>query len=256
MSVKMMSMVFERYPNGGGERVLALALADHADDGGGKIWPSVELLAKKTLQSERTVQYQLRKMVLMGWLIKVSDGGFGRRSTTEYQISDDWVKGAEIAPLEKINTPESLNLRVQPEVVKGAIAVASKGAIAVAPESSITIIEPSCREQVAAQAAPIKNLQLKKPIQQKLIPEKPKIFFDDAENKLCIPLEFYDPWETVFPSLDLDAEIGKAELWLIANPRKRKKQYEKFLFGWFSRAAESAKPRLFAKAALTQGARR
>ena len=34
MSVKVMTAVFERYPNGGGEMLLALALADHASDDG------------------------------------------------------------------------------------------------------------------------------------------------------------------------------------------------------------------------------
>ena len=34
MSVKVMTAVFERYPVGGGEMLLALALADHASDDG------------------------------------------------------------------------------------------------------------------------------------------------------------------------------------------------------------------------------
>ena len=32
MSVRIMSKVWELYPNGGGEMLLALALADHAHD--------------------------------------------------------------------------------------------------------------------------------------------------------------------------------------------------------------------------------
>ena len=62
MSIKLMSQIFDRYPNGGGEMLLALAIADHAHDDGTHIYPSVSALAKKTRQSERTVQYQLRKM--------------------------------------------------------------------------------------------------------------------------------------------------------------------------------------------------
>lgn len=34
MSIKVMTAVFDRYPNGGGEMLLALALADHASDDG------------------------------------------------------------------------------------------------------------------------------------------------------------------------------------------------------------------------------
>ncbi len=38
-------MVFDRYPNGGGEMLLALALADHAHDDGTHIFPSIARLA-------------------------------------------------------------------------------------------------------------------------------------------------------------------------------------------------------------------
>ena len=66
MSVRLISEVFARYPNGGGEMLLALALADHASDDGTRVYPSVKALAEKTRQSERTVQYQLRAMEAAG----------------------------------------------------------------------------------------------------------------------------------------------------------------------------------------------
>jgi len=98
MSVKVMTAVFERYPNGGGEMLLALALADHAADDGTSVYPSVRALAEKTRQSTRTVQYQMRRMEDMGWLILVNAGNGGRSMTSEYRISLEWIKGAEIAP--------------------------------------------------------------------------------------------------------------------------------------------------------------
>ena len=107
MSVKVMTAVFERYPNGGGEMLLALALADHASDDGTKVYPSIRALAEKTRQSERTVQYQLRRMEAMGWLILVSAGHGGRSMTSEYRINSEWIKGAEIAPFsEDPETPQ------------------------------------------------------------------------------------------------------------------------------------------------------
>jgi len=103
----MTGMVFDRYPGGGGEFALALALADNAHDDGTSIYPSVETLAKKSRQSERSVQYQLRKMQKMGWLILVSEGG-GRLpgfnsggKARQYRINPAWIKGADIAPLER-----------------------------------------------------------------------------------------------------------------------------------------------------------
>jgi len=96
-----MTAVFERYPNGGGELLLALALSDHASDDGTKVYPSIKRLADKTRQSERTVQYQLRRMQSAGWLILVGAGNGGRSKTSEYRISPLWITGAENAHLEK-----------------------------------------------------------------------------------------------------------------------------------------------------------
>lgn len=101
MSVRIMTAVFDRYPNGGGEMLLALALADHASDDGTRVYPSVKALAEKTRQSERTIQYQLRRMEDSGWLILVNAGNGGRSMTSEYRISPEWIKGAEIAPIQK-----------------------------------------------------------------------------------------------------------------------------------------------------------
>lgn len=96
-----MSMVFDRYPNGGGEMLLALSLADWAEDDGTRVFPSIKQLAEKTRQSERTVQYQLRRMEKSGWLILINSGNGGRNQRREYVINPDWIKGAEIAPIIK-----------------------------------------------------------------------------------------------------------------------------------------------------------
>ena len=101
MSVKVMTAVFEHYPNGGGEMLLALALADYASDDGTRVFPSIKALAEKTRQSERSVQYQLRRMQESGWLILVNAGNGGRSMHSEYRISLEWIKGAEIAPFQK-----------------------------------------------------------------------------------------------------------------------------------------------------------
>lgn len=101
MSIKVMNAVFGRYPNGGGEMLLALALADHASDDGTRVYPSIKALAEKTRQSERSVQYQLRRMQESGWLILVNAGNGGRSMHSEYRISPEWIKGEEIAPFYK-----------------------------------------------------------------------------------------------------------------------------------------------------------
>lgn len=99
MSAKMTGMVFDRYPVGGNEFALALALADHAHDDGTHIFPYVETLAKKARQSVRSVQNHLASMKDAGWLITVNAGHGGRGRATEYRISPAWIKGADFASL-------------------------------------------------------------------------------------------------------------------------------------------------------------
>lgn len=59
MSVRLMAEVFDRYEGEGGELLTALALTDHAHDDGTSVRPGIARLAKKTRQSERTVQRHL-----------------------------------------------------------------------------------------------------------------------------------------------------------------------------------------------------
>lgn len=239
MSVEVMSQVFKRYPNGGGEMLLALALADHADDLGCNVFPSVQRLAEKTRQSLRTVQYQLRKMEAEGWLVLVSSGGKGAGDTREYQINSDWLsgvdfsdlpkaekqnKGANFAPLEGCN-PEQI--RVQ--------SGANKGAIAVAPESSDNHQRNTTtrtRARDARETAEVFVLQKPNP------PDDPDEISWDAGQKIFtnIPAAQFEAWESAFPKLDIDAELTRIELWYDANPKKRKRHVRRFITNWLSRA--------------------
>lgn len=166
MSAKIMGMVFDRYPDGGGEMLLALALADHADQDGLNIYPGVASLARKTRQSERTVQYQLRKMEQIGWLLLVNNEIGGRTKTREYRINPAWLKGAILAPYNPDGAGTStISTPLNGEFLKGANSAsihsvkgatgdskgcnpeqkrvqpeAEKGATAIAPEPSRTVI--------------------------------------------------------------------------------------------------------------------
>ncbi|WP_174935404.1 helix-turn-helix domain-containing protein [Burkholderia lata] len=141
-----MSLVWERYPEGGGELILALALADYAHDNGAHIFPAVDTLARKTRQSRRNVQYQLRRMEEKGWLQLVAYAAGGRSRgreegrPREYRINPEWVKGAEIAPFQKSAADDTEGRNSRHERVQKAT---PKGAAAVAPEPSVNRHEPS-----------------------------------------------------------------------------------------------------------------
>lgn len=250
MSVEVMAMVFKRYPVGGGEYVLALALADHAHDDGSHVFPSVKSLALKTRQSERTVQRQLQKMVGGGWLVVVSKGGAGARNTAEYRICLAWMEGADFDALPKVKgdkmSPltmgESEPIKGDIQSNKGDIAVSRKGDIAVSPESSITITKPSEAAQQTAQ--PIADTPAKQVC---------KIGWDVPDKMFKgITTERMEAWERAFPSFDVEGELARIDLWYERrtreSPRFRWKNAERGIHNWLSRAyADSRKPKVFVK---------
>jgi hypothetical protein len=95
MSARCTAEVFARYPAGGGEFALALALADNAHDDGTHIFPGLKTMAHKSRQDERTVQRHLRTMLASGWLILVKPSVRGRFA--EYRISPRWLKGDKLS---------------------------------------------------------------------------------------------------------------------------------------------------------------
>lgn len=160
-----MNAVFERYPFGGNEGMLALALADHAHDDGSNIWPSLDLLAHKAKMSRSTVQRLLRKMLERGWLEVVrKGGGGGRGDTAEYRICRAWIAGGELPTMGVSLTPipdEDEGSVTDPESVDNVIHMGvnqnnmgvnqdKKGVTAMTPESSEpsrtnTPLTPRCR---------------------------------------------------------------------------------------------------------------
>jgi DNA-binding transcriptional MocR family regulator len=152
MSIKVMTMVFDRYPEGGNERLLALAMADHARDDGTRIWPSVAELARKTKQSRSTVQRQIRRMLERGWLQTVRSATGRPGDTNEYRIHPVWIAGGELpatgVKLTPVGVhedePDSVDNVVHTGVTTDETGVTTDetGVIVVTPESSRTIREP------------------------------------------------------------------------------------------------------------------
>jgi hypothetical protein len=94
-----MSLVFDSYPTGGGERLLALALADCANDNGENIFPSVSYLVRATAQSERSVRYQLKAMCTAAenappWLLVAGRRACPNGYVQVYRINPEWIATA------------------------------------------------------------------------------------------------------------------------------------------------------------------
>lgn len=84
MSIRLMAAIFESTTLGPTERLIMLALADHADDDG-RCYPSIQRLCQRTGLSERAVRTNLRALEKSGY-VRTENGG-GRGGTSLYFIS-------------------------------------------------------------------------------------------------------------------------------------------------------------------------
>lgn len=87
MSIAIMSQLFKAHLGSTGRKMLAVRLADFADDDGKGIWPTVGRLARETELSERTVQRTLAEFVDEGLLIVVKKGGSRPGEGTRYDFN-------------------------------------------------------------------------------------------------------------------------------------------------------------------------
>lgn len=74
MSVKIMAAVWEREDLDASERLVMLALADHADDDG-RCYPSIARLHKRTSMTDRGVQKVIARLVEKGFVSIIQNGG-------------------------------------------------------------------------------------------------------------------------------------------------------------------------------------
>ncbi len=88
------------------------------------------------------------------------------------------------------------------------------------------IQEAVCAEHVAQPPALPASSRAKLP--------KPVIAWDG--RNFSIPNDFYASWGKAYPAVDIDGEVAKAAAWLIANPKKAKKDYGRFLNNWLNNA--------------------
>lgn len=83
MSIRIMSAVFESETLGATERLIMLALADHADDEG-RCYPSISRLCQRTGLGERAVQTNIRKLQSQGYVEIIP--GAGRQGSNLYFV--------------------------------------------------------------------------------------------------------------------------------------------------------------------------
>ena len=85
-----MSLVFAARLGGPRRKIIALKLADHANDDGAGIYPSIDRIAREAETSRSSVERTLRAFIRDGLLVVVVPGG-GRRKPTHYRMHLPWL---------------------------------------------------------------------------------------------------------------------------------------------------------------------
>lgn len=85
------------------EKLILLALADHADDDTGRCWPSMATLAQKSCQSERNARRMIRNLEAQGYVKVDSRGG----QPNQYIVTPNPDKLAAPTPDKSAHTPDT-----------------------------------------------------------------------------------------------------------------------------------------------------
>lgn len=192
MSVKIMAAVWEREDLDASERLVMLALADHADDDG-RCYPSIARLHKRTSMTDRGVQKVIARLVEKGFVSIIQNGG--RSGANLYIVSPTPEPRSplnDVHPRTTFTTP--------PNVVPKTPEPRS-------PKPSRTIIEPSVvREalcEVVSEEVADGFIAHRKAKRSKLTPHAAKLIADSLRGNPSadeiVLLSIKNGWTGVFP---------------------------------------------------------
>ena len=111
------------------------------------------------------------------------------------------------------------------------------------PDVQETSIAKATVDENALHKDTLKILKDKDTLKISTVEAHPKITFNNQAFKFeNIPKEKIDKWKEAFLNCNVDIELKKMEAWLMANPKNKKVNYERFIVNWFSRAMGRAVP--------------
>lgn len=151
MGFKLMSAVFESASLGPTERLVMLALADHADEDTGRCYPSIARICQRTGLGERTVQGAIRKLRASGHLTIIPGGGRGNANLYV-------VNPAAETPFISANPAVAAPITAQPEgetpqILRETPQITALNPAAAAPEPLRTTINQQQSREAEAAAA-------------------------------------------------------------------------------------------------------
>ena len=88
MSIKVSSLIWDKWPSGGSDMLCILALSDWCNDEGGSLYPSISTLARKMRVSDRQAQRVLHHLINNGFVSVIGNQNGGAPGTTrQYHLN-------------------------------------------------------------------------------------------------------------------------------------------------------------------------
>lgn len=137
MSIAVMSWVWQHSASGGNDRLVLLAIADHAGDDGTNAYPSVGRLARKANISERTVQRCIQSLIGLGEL--EVEFGSGHRASRYTVLMKEGRQSVTPPADEKVDRGDNLSPQPRQTDTTGASDCHPSGDTA----GTLTVLEPS-----------------------------------------------------------------------------------------------------------------
>lgn len=194
-------------------RFVLLTLGCHMNEFGESCWPSIETLVSESGLSRAAVIKHIGIAKDLGWIVVEKHG---------YKNSK-WARNDY-----RISYPDGVHqVDVDEEMVVHQVDLA--------PQMVVHQVDPSIQlkpNNTVNHSAPSKSSDTNP------APEKQILFDPDVGEFREIEESQFEQWESLFKKIDVISELERAEAWLMVNPRKRKKNYSRFLLNWFSRASD------------------
>lgn len=128
-------------------RLVACALAKHADAGGGRVFPSERTLAAETGLSRKTVRHHLRLLEAAGWVAVRAGAGGGQGWRRHSYVLQQPEGGVVTTPRQEVKVGPSL-----PHVTDEGGVISDQNVGSSLPlKASIESVTPPAREKVGAQ---------------------------------------------------------------------------------------------------------
>jgi hypothetical protein len=80
-------------------------------------------------------------------------------------------------------------------------------------------------------------------VKKSKVKESKRILFSQTEKRFeSVDAEMMNFFISKFPAVNVQEELLKMEAWIVANPKNKKSNYERFIVNWLTKAQDKAKP--------------